>query len=128
MPRVLIVDDEETDLLLMQSILARAGYDTEVAVTGEDALRQYLTESVDVVVTDLQMPDVHGFELITILREFENPPAVIAVSGTGPFQLHMAEALGAKWTLTKPVTPDLLLDAVTRALRDDEGSEDRLTS
>lgn len=128
MPRVLIVDDEETDLLLMQSILARAGYDTQVAVTGEDALRQYLTESVDVVVTDLQMPDVHGFELITILREFENPPAVIAVSGTGPFQLHMAEALGAKWTLTKPVSPDLLLDAVTRALRDDDDAADRLTS
>jgi len=128
MPRILIVDDEETDLLLMQSILARAGYETEVAVTGEDALRQYLTESVDVVVTDLQMPDVHGFELITILREFENPPAVIAVSGTGPFQLHMAEALGAKWTLTKPVTPDLLLDAVARALRDDDRLEDRLSS
>lgn len=128
MPRILIVDDEETDLLLMQSILARAGYETEVAVTGEDALRQYLTESVDVVVTDLQMPDVHGFELITILREFENPPAVIAVSGTGPFQLHMAEALGARWTLTKPVTPDLLLDAVARALRDDDHVEDRLSS
>lgn len=128
MPRILIVDDEETDLLLMQSILARAGYQTEVAVTGEDALRQYLTESVDVVVTDLQMPDVHGFELITILREFEDPPAVIAVSGTGPFQLHMAEALGAKWTLTKPVTPDLLLDAVARALRDDDRLEDRLSS
>ena len=128
MPRILIVDDEETDLLLMQSILARAGYETEVAVTGEDALRQYLNESVDVVVTDLQMPDVHGFELITILREFENPPAVIAVSGTGPFQLHMAEALGARWTLTKPVTPDLLLDAVARALRDDDRVEDRLSS
>lgn len=128
MPRILIVDDEETDLLLMQSILARAGYETHVAVSGEDALRQYLTEAVDVVITDLQMPDVHGFELITILREFDTPPAVIAVSGSGPFQLHMAEALGARWTLTKPLTPDLLLDAVARALKDDGSSEDRLTS
>ena len=117
MPRILIVDDEETDLLLMQSVLARAGYQTDAAVTGEDALRRYLDDSVDVVITDLQMPDVHGFELITILREFADPPAVIAVSGTGPFQLHMAEQLGARWTLAKPVDPALLLDAVERALR-----------
>lgn len=117
MPRILIVDDEETDLLLIQAILARAGYQTDVAITGEDALRRYLDDSVDVVVTDLQMPDVHGFELITILREFTDPPAVIAVSGTGPFQLHMAEQLGARWTLTKPIDPALLLDAVSRALK-----------
>ncbi len=118
MPKILIVDDNETDLLLMQSVLARAGYSTDVAVTGEDALRRYLDDSVDVVITDLQMPDVHGFELITILREFAQPPAVIAVSGTGPFQLHMAEQLGARLTLSKPLDPVLLLDAVKRALED----------
>lgn len=123
MPRILIVDDEEMDLLLMQGILARAGYQTDVAISGEDALRLYLDDTVDVVVTDLQMPDVHGFELITILREFTDPPAVVAVSGTGPFQLHMAEQLGARWTLTKPVDPALLLDAVKRALN--EKAEER---
>lgn len=118
MPKILIVDDNETDLLLMQSVLARAGYSTDVAVTGEDALRRYLDDSVDVVITDLQMPDVHGFELITILREFAQPPAVIAVSATGPFQLHMAEQLGARLTLSKPLDPVLLVDAVQRALED----------
>jgi CheY-like chemotaxis protein len=123
-PRILIVDDEETDRLLMQAILAREGYQTEIAVTGEDALRRYLEGGIDLVVTDLHMPDVHGFELISILREFDPPPAVIAVSGTGPFQLHMAETLGAKWTLQKPVDPVLLLDAVRRALSDESGLEE----
>lgn len=114
--RILIVDDEETDLLLMQAILARAGHETLVAEGGEEALRGYLGSGIDVVVTDLQMPDVHGFELISILREFSPAPEIIAVSATGPFQLHMAEALGARWTLTKPLDPDLLLDAVDRAI------------
>ena len=115
MARILIVDDEETDRLLVQAVLARAGHETVVVEGGEDALRSYLESGVEIVVTDLQMPDVHGFELITILREFSPPPVVIALSGTGPFQLHMAEALGAEWTLRKPVDPNLLLDAVKRA-------------
>jgi len=116
MTRVMIVDDEEADRLLMQAVLARAGYETVLAVSGEDALRQYLEAEVDVVVTDLQMQDVHGFELISILREFDPAPHVVAVSATGPFQLHMAEALGARWTLRKPLDPELLVDAVRRAL------------
>jgi DNA-binding NtrC family response regulator len=116
MPRILIVDDEESDRLLVQAILTRAGYETVLAPTGEEAFRSFLDTGIDVVITDLQMPDVHGFELITILREFDPAPAVIAVSGTGAVQLHMAESLGARWTLQKPLNPELLLDAVERAL------------
>lgn len=116
MARILIVDDDESDRLYLQAILERAGHETCFAHDGSDALRQFETDGIDVVVTDLQMPEVHGFELITVLRDVQPPPAVIAVSGTGTFQLHMAEALGAKWTLSKPVDPLLLLDAVGRAI------------
>ncbi len=118
MAQILIVDDEEGDRLLAQAILERAGHDTFFAHDGEEALRQFALKGIDLVVTDLQMPEVHGFELISVLREFERPPAVVAVSGTGQFQLHMAEALGAKYTLSKPLTPELLVDAVDRALAD----------
>ena len=116
MARILIVDDEESDRLLLQAILARIGHETVVAVSGDEALRRYLETGIDVVVTDLHMQDVHGFELISILREFDPPPPVVAVSATGPFQLHMAEQLGARWTLRKPIDPMLLVDAVKRAL------------
>jgi CheY-like chemotaxis protein len=120
--KILIVDDEESDRLLMQAILERAGHETFFAGDGEEALRQLALKGVDLVVTDLQMPEVHGFELITVLREFSTPPAVIAVSGTGSFQLHMAEALGARFTLQKPLEPEILLDAVDRALTGVEDS------
>ena len=125
MPRILIVDDEESDRLLVEAILVRAGYETVVAPTGEEAFRSFLDTGIDVVITDLQMPDVHGFELITILREFDPAPAVIAVSGTGAIQLHMAESLGARWTLQKPLNPELLLDAVERALAARRFDEER---
>ncbi len=121
MARILIVDDEEGDRLLAQAILERAGHETFFAHDGEEALREYALRGIEVVVTDLQMPEVHGFELITVLRDFETPPAIVAVSGTGQFQLQMAEALGAKYTLTKPLTPELLLNAVDRALADVTG-------
>lgn len=116
MARILIVDDEEADRLYIQAILARAGHETFFANDGDEALRQYRVEGIDLIVTDLQMPEVHGFELISVLRDLQPTPPVIAVSGTGNFQLHMAEALGAKWTLAKPIDPKLLLDAVERAL------------
>lgn len=125
MARVLIVDDEEADRLLAQAILAHAGHETFFAHDGEDALRQYATTGIDVVVTDLHMPQVHGFELISVLRDFEDPPGVVAISGTGQFQLHMAEALGAKYTLTKPLDPDMLIDAVERALEDRTAGEEK---
>lgn len=117
MARILIVDDEESDRLFAQAILERAGHETCFAADGDEALRQYQLKAIDVVVTDLQMPEVHGFELISVFRDFTPPPAVIAISGTGQFQLHMAEALGAKWTLTKPLDPELLLRYVDEALR-----------
>ena len=124
MARILIVDDEESDRLLVQAILARAGHDTYFAFDGAEALRQYSAHGIDVVVTDLHMPQVHGFELISVLRDFAKPPGVVAVSGTGQFQLHMAEALGAKYTLTKPVDPQLLIDAVNSALADARHAEE----
>ena len=127
--RILIVDDEETDLLFLQSVLAHAGHETFFAQDGSEAIKRFNEGGIELVVTDLHMPEVHGFELISVLREMIDPPAVIAVSGTGPFQLHMAEALGARETLQKPVDPKLLLDAVARALEDRaQGSADATES
>ena len=112
MARILIVDDEESDRLLAQAILERHGHETFLAADGEEALRGYGLKGVEVVITDLQMPEVHGFELITVLRDFSPRPSIIAVSGTGPDQLVMANALGAKFALSKPIDADKLIAAV----------------
>ncbi|MDH3208209.1 MAG: response regulator [Gemmatimonadota bacterium] len=115
--RILIVDDEEADRRLIQAILERAGYETVLVADGEEALSACLSTQFDIVITDLQMPKVHGFELITALRDTDQPPAIIAVSGTGHHQLAIADALGAKFTLSKPANPDAVLEAVGQLLR-----------
>lgn len=117
MARVLIVDDEEADRIVLRTILERSSHQVFEAKDGDEALEAYGGKGIEVVITDLQMQNVHGLELITILREFEPRPAIIAISGTGEVQLEMAHALGATKTLSKPVMPDQLLSAVDEAVR-----------
>ncbi len=120
MARILIVDDDQSDRIVVSTILERAGHEVFFAEDGEEALSQYRGNAIDIVITDLQMPKVHGLELITRLRDLSPRPAIIAISGTGEPQLDMAQALGADETLVKPVHPHELLSAVTKAV----GGED----
>ncbi len=113
--RILIVDDDEMARLLQRTILERAGYETVLAEDGEEALRACRGQAIDVVITDLQMPKVHGLELIGVLRDLSPRPAIIAISGTGSDQLDMAQAVGADAVLAKPINPFELLDAVEKA-------------
>ena len=112
MARILIVDDDELDRSVLDSILARAGHETFFAQNGEEALSEYGGKAIDVVITDLQMPKVHGLELITLLRDLSPRPGIIAISGTGSDQLDMAPAVRADETLSKPVNPGELVAAV----------------
>jgi CheY-like chemotaxis protein len=115
--RILVADDEESDRRLLQAILERAGHEVMLVEDGEAALDACRSGSIDIVVTDLQMPKIHGFELITAIRDLANPLPIIAVSGTGHHQLEIADALGAKFTMSKPIQADGLLSAVGQILR-----------
>lgn len=126
MARVLIVDDEEADRVVLRTILERADHVVFEASDGDEALEEYGGKDIEVVVTDLQMRNIHGLELITILRDFAPRPGIIAISGTGELQLDMAQMVGATKTLTKPVNPEDLLAAVDQVLSErvsDSGTE-----
>ncbi len=116
MAKILIVDDDEADRIVLGAILERAGHETYFAEDGKKALSAYEGTGIEVVITDLQMPNFHGLELITWLSEVSPRPAIIAISGTGSIQLDAARALGATVTLSKPVDPDELLGAVALAV------------
>ena len=124
MARILIVDDDEADRIVLSTILEQAGHETFLAENGREAVSVYGATDIDVVITDLQMPKVHGLELITLLRELSPRQAIIAISGTGLDQLEMAQAIGADVTLTKPVDAHELLGAVAMAVSGIEGTRD----
>lgn len=115
MAHVLIVDDDETDRMLMRSILAAAGHDLYFASNGEEALKLYLRHPIDVVVTDIQMPRGDGIELIGALRGLDPDASIVAVSGKDPKKLQMAQLEGARSILPKPVTKQSLTEAVDKA-------------
>ena len=115
MARILIVEDEQADRIILGSILEGAGHDLYFASDGKHALQIYMKKSVDLVVTDLQMPYVDGLELIGALRALAPEGPIIAVSGKGPELLTAARKKGVHATLSKPVDPRELLEVVTTA-------------
>lgn len=122
MARILVVDDDQDQRFALVTMLEAAGHQAFETSDGNEAIDLHREGGLDVVITDLQMPEVHGLELIARLRDLSPSPRIIAVSGTGADQLSVAEALGARVTLTKPVFPDKLLGAVDEALAGDDAA------
>ena len=116
MARVLIVEDEPTDRVILANIIEQAGHECHFASGGLEALEAYLRGSIDIVVTDLQMPDGGGLELIEALKLLLPETAIIAVSGMNPEGLAEARSKGATAAFSKPVDPDELVEAIAKAV------------
>ena len=116
MAHILIVDDEEMDRLLGRTALEDAGHQLLFAPDGEVALRTYENNDIDLVITDLAMPNTNGILLIEQIMDKNADALIIAVSGVNAGQLERAEALGARRTLQKPYEAEALLQAVTETL------------
>jgi DNA-binding NtrC family response regulator len=115
--RILIVDDDERDRLVIHLVLDEAGHEV-VSLSSGDAAGSALDDGFDLVVTDLRIPDLQGYELIKSLEGLAPRPRVIALSGPGTDRLRFAARLTAATTLRKPVDPDRLVAAVEQELAD----------
>jgi CheY-like chemotaxis protein len=111
--RVLIVDDDPRLVFVMQEVLGDAGYETKVAGDGHAAIQRLGTFSPDVIVLDLLMPHMTGFDVLAWLRENGlDIPVIVATTDDGA----IARDLGAAVKLSKPFTLEQLLDGVAGAL------------
>lgn len=107
MANVLIIDDEESVLTLMSEILAQDGHDITVASTGAEGVKKYSADTIDIVITDLVMPEKSGLDLIMELRIINPKVKVIAISGGGGINgrfdyLPIAKLVGALKVIKKP--------------------------
>lgn len=103
----MVVDDEEAVRQLFQEILIGSGHIVIEAENGEEAIKILNTMSIDLVVTDLVMPEKSGLELIMDIAEIHPKLPIIAISGgggiTGRFDyLPIAKLIGAKRIVNKP--------------------------
>ena len=120
MRQVMIIDDDDQVREMLRRMLEYAGYAVQEAGDGDEGLRRLEDRPVDLVITDILMPNKEGLETImTIRREYPSVP-VIAISGGGWNGAHgylvTADKLGASRTLAKPFTRQQMLDAVEEVL------------
>ena len=122
MVRILVIDDDEQVLDMLYESLTREGYDVLKASNGEQGLRLYREESVDLIITDLIMPKKEGIETIIELRQDFPDVKIIAISGGGRAgtkdYLHMAKIFGVQRTFTKPVAREQLLEAIKELIKE----------
>jgi chemosensory pili system protein ChpA (sensor histidine kinase/response regulator) len=114
--RVLFIDDSLSVRKFAQITLAELGADVTVAVDGVDGLAKIREGSFDLVFTDLEMPRMHGFELIRQIRflpAYRDLPIAVVTSRSGTKHQQQARALGATAYLTKPFTAQNL-DAILK--------------
>ena len=114
--RILVVDDDPGLLRLTSQILREAGFEVLTAENGKEAINQLESTDVDLVLTDLAMPEQDGFETIKMLRDRRPGVKIIAMSGRFGDLLHVAKILGAEATLAKPFRPAELLETVRRVI------------
>jgi len=105
-PRVLLVDDSVSIRKFVGQMLEKAGFQVYTAVDGHDALQQLVDLTVDVIVTDLEMPRVNGYALIEDLRRrsaTREVPIVVLTTRAGDKHVDLARRLGVSHYVTKPV-------------------------
>lgn len=112
---ILIVEDSPSELELMSHFLQESGYKVIKATGGKEAIEKAQEQKPDVIVTDVVMPGMSGFELCRYLKKnpvTENVPIVICSSKNQEIDRLWAMRQGADVYLTKPYTREQLLRAV----------------
>lgn len=116
--RILIVDDEPDTVDLIELTLSTAGYEVDRAMSGVEAIEIVGREQFDLLLLDVMMPDLSGFDVLQDLRikGVDVPPVIFLTARKRREDHQTGEDLGAQAYLTKPAKRGDLLDAVREAL------------
>ncbi len=114
-PKVIIVDDSNSVRNFVGSILERNGFLTIKSTNGADALEKMKSEKADLMITDLEMPKMHGFDLISNIRgqkKHDSLPIIILTGRAGMKHRQTGEELGANAFIVKPFKEKDLLQSM----------------
>lgn len=116
MARILVVDWEEEERVYLWSVLEDEGHELLFAADGQVALQVWRDNDVDLVITELYLPELNGLRLIKELMARDPGALILAISEISADQLDLAQDYGACHILFKPVDPKALVTGVRRAL------------
>ncbi len=115
--RILTIDDSKTMRDMLMLTLAEAGFDVLQAVDGQDGLDVLVNEQVDVVITDINMPRMDGYEVIRQLRSnpsHKTTPILVLTTESEAEKKNLAREAGATGWMVKPFDPDRLIATVRK--------------
>jgi two-component system, chemotaxis family, chemotaxis protein CheY len=111
---ILVVDDASLVRLYYRSTLEQAGYRVEEALNGIEGLEKLLTTAVDLLIVDVNMPQMDGLTFLRKLRAMEGPvasiPALMTSTESAEKDFDAARAAGANYYLVKPISGATLIE------------------
>lgn len=117
MVRILIIEDEAHIAEILQYLLEKEGYETEIAADGETGVRKGIGDSFDLVLLDLMLPGIDGYEVLKKIREKKNMPILILTAKDAEVDKVLGLELGADDYVTKPFGNRELLARIKAHLR-----------
>ena len=123
MSKILIVEDEESIAELEKDYLELSGFEVEIENNGETGLKRGMEEDFDLLILDLMLPGVDGFEICKKIREVKNTPIIMVSAKKDDIDKIRGLGLGADDYITKPFSPSELVARVKAHL----ARYDRLT-
>ena len=112
MSRILIIEDEESIAELEKDYLELSGFEVETEKRGDEGLRRALSEDVDLIILDLMLPEMDGFEICRRIREKKNIPILMVSAKKDDIDKIRGLGLGADDYMTKPFSPSEMVARV----------------
>jgi twitching motility two-component system response regulator PilG len=117
--KILIVEDEESLLRLESILLISKGYDVMSASNGQEALDAILLQRPDLVLLDIMLPEIDGFEVCSRIKsnpETAGIPVIMVTAKKTGDDMARGEAVGADWYITKPFKSAMVIETIQRFL------------
>jgi DNA-binding response OmpR family regulator len=120
--RIMVVDDEERMVRFIRLNLEHDGFQVSEAFNGKQAVQRIRDINPDLILLDVMMPDLDGFEVLQLVREFSNVPVIMLTAKSEEDDRVRGLELGADDYITKPFSPRELVSRVKAVLRRTEGA------
>ncbi len=116
MKKVLIIEDEDSAIEVLHYNIKRRGYSVEIARCGEDGLKKIFSSSPDIVLLDIKLPDIDGWEILQQmnLKGISKTKVIIVSAAAQKSDLERAEAQKVSLYVTKPFDLQKLMESIAR--------------
>lgn len=117
--KILVVDDDELVLIALEALLSPRGYEVTTVSNGDEALESLKKKKFDLLILDILMPGMNGFELCQKIRtidDYKVVPIIMLTAKSGSEDKKRGIEVGANLFLPKPIAPQHLIDLIKKSL------------